>query len=65
VRPDLSWGPDQIPEWDSLGTLRLLLAIEEAFGITVSEKEIQAARTVASLSDTVERARRRTSEVAR
>lgn len=57
--PELSWGPGEIPEWDSLGTLRLLLAIEETYGITVREEEIQAARTVAALSATVERARAR------
>jgi acetyltransferase-like isoleucine patch superfamily enzyme/acyl carrier protein len=49
-------GPREIPQWDSLGTLRLLLAIEETCGIAVSADEIQSAKTVAALSEIVDRA---------
>jgi len=35
--PDPADGPSQIPAWDSLGTLRLLLALEEEFGIVLPE----------------------------
>jgi acetyltransferase-like isoleucine patch superfamily enzyme len=52
-RPRDSEGPEQIPAWDSLGTLRLLLAIEETHGITLDEVEMRAANTVATLSDIV------------
>ena len=55
--PDPSDGPDQIPEWDSLGTLRLLLAVEERFGITLGEDDMKAARSVAHFSEVVDRAR--------
>jgi len=58
-RPGSTAGPKDIPEWDSLGTLRLLLAIEDAYGITVREEEVQAAKTVAALSAIVEIARAR------
>jgi acetyltransferase-like isoleucine patch superfamily enzyme/acyl carrier protein len=52
--PHHSEGPEQIPAWDSLGTLRLLLAIEETHGVTLDEDEMRAASTVAALSDIVE-----------
>jgi maltose O-acetyltransferase len=55
-RPEEDQGPGEIPEWDSLGTLRLLLAIEDSYGITVSADEIMSARTVAALSRIAERA---------
>jgi acyl carrier protein len=35
--PDPADGPSQIPAWDSLGTLRLLLGLEEAFGVVLPE----------------------------
>jgi acetyltransferase-like isoleucine patch superfamily enzyme/acyl carrier protein len=35
--PDPADGPAQIPAWDSLGTLRLLLALEEEFGVALPE----------------------------
>ena len=44
--PDRSQGPDQIGEWDSLGSLKLFLAIEETFGITLSETDMQTRRTI-------------------
>lgn len=53
-RPDPAAGPGEIPEWDSLGTLRLLLAIEETYGISVREKDVQSARTVAALAAVVD-----------
>jgi acetyltransferase-like isoleucine patch superfamily enzyme/acyl carrier protein len=48
-------GPAQIAAWDSLGSLRLLLAIEESFGISIREAEMQAANTVAALAAIVAR----------
>jgi acetyltransferase-like isoleucine patch superfamily enzyme/acyl carrier protein len=55
ARPDPEDGPAQIGAWDSLGSLRLLLAIEETFGVNIREEEMQAAHTVAALSAIVER----------
>jgi acetyltransferase-like isoleucine patch superfamily enzyme/acyl carrier protein len=53
-RPSPSDGPEQIPAWDSLGTLRLLLAIEETCRISINEDAVRAAKTVASLAEIVE-----------
>jgi maltose O-acetyltransferase len=61
--PDPSEGPDQIPEWDSLGTLRLLLAVEERFGIALGEDDMKAARSVAHLSEMVAAARERATDI--
>ncbi len=60
--PGPSDGPEQIAQWDSLGTLRLLLAVEETFGITLGEDEMKAARSVAHLTEVVAAARARASE---
>lgn len=48
--PELSDGPAQIPEWSSLGTLRLLLALEEEFCVRVPEEEMMRAHRVADLA---------------
>jgi acetyltransferase-like isoleucine patch superfamily enzyme/acyl carrier protein len=53
-RPLPDHGPAQIGEWDSLGSLRLLLAIEDSFGVSISEAEMRAGNTVASLASVVE-----------
>jgi acetyltransferase-like isoleucine patch superfamily enzyme/acyl carrier protein len=53
--PATDAGPAQIAAWDSLGSLRLLLAIEETFGVSIREAEMQAASTVAALSAIVQR----------
>lgn len=62
-------GPVQIAAWDSLGSLRLLLAIEAAFGVSIRDEEMHAAGTVAALSAMVERksgtAARPTADVAK
>lgn len=54
--PLLGHGPAEIPQWDSLGALRLLLALEEAFGVTLSEDEVLRVATVADLAGVVDRA---------
>jgi acetyltransferase-like isoleucine patch superfamily enzyme/acyl carrier protein len=54
--PPLEHGPSQIPQWDSLGALRLLLALEEAFGVALSEDEVLRVSTVADLTRVVDRA---------
>jgi len=50
-RPELRDGPDEIPQWDSLGTLRLLLAVEETFEVALGEEEMKSARSVAELAE--------------
>jgi acetyltransferase-like isoleucine patch superfamily enzyme/acyl carrier protein len=56
--PALASGPRDLPQWDSLGSLRLLLALEEAFGITLNPEEMLG---VHCLSDAVVLVQRRTS----
>src|SRR5262249_37186363 len=36
--PDM--GPNDISQWDSLGSLKLLLAIEEAYDLTLNEDQV-------------------------
>lgn len=52
ARPDPADGPDEIPAWDSLGSLRLLLALEEEFGIVLPDA-LGDARSVHELCDVV------------
>jgi acetyltransferase-like isoleucine patch superfamily enzyme/acyl carrier protein len=54
--PPLAHGPAEIRQWDSLGALRLLLALEEAFGVTLSEDEVLRVKTVADLAAVVDHA---------
>jgi acetyltransferase-like isoleucine patch superfamily enzyme/acyl carrier protein len=52
-------GPDQIREWDSLGALKIVLAVEEAYGVSLSEQELKAMVSLAELAQVVESARAR------
>jgi acetyltransferase-like isoleucine patch superfamily enzyme/acyl carrier protein len=54
ARPLPSEGPAQLAAWDSLGTLRLLLAIEETYGVSLEEEVMHTATTVAALSAIIE-----------
>jgi serine acetyltransferase len=47
--PLLDQGPGELPQWDSLGALRLLLGLEEELGIRLSEKEMVGVKRVADL----------------
>jgi acetyltransferase-like isoleucine patch superfamily enzyme/acyl carrier protein len=49
-------GPSTIPEWDSLRGLRLLLALEDAFGVVLAEDEVLRVATVGDLTGIVARA---------
>ena len=40
---------DEIPGWDSLGTLSLIAALDERFDIHLSEQEIEALNSVADV----------------
>jgi acetyltransferase-like isoleucine patch superfamily enzyme/acyl carrier protein len=57
--PDLDAGPEQITQWDSLGTLRLIVALEETFGIALAEDQVKAVRSIRELTAQVEAARLR------
>jgi acetyltransferase-like isoleucine patch superfamily enzyme len=52
-------GPDQIKQWDSLGALRLLVALEEAFHLDIEGDQFKAVRSVGDLIAYVELARQR------
>lgn len=53
--PALEDARAQIPQWDSLGALKLLLALEDAFAVALDEDEIARARSVGDLARVVER----------
>ncbi|MEI9941289.1 MAG: phosphopantetheine-binding protein [Pseudomonadota bacterium] len=57
--PADSDGPAQIREWDSLGALKIVLAVEEAYGVSLSEQELKAIVSLAELAQVVETARAR------
>ncbi len=50
-------GPAQIPAWTAIGCVRLLLDLEETFGLTLPEEEMRRARTIADVASIVTRAR--------
>jgi acetyltransferase-like isoleucine patch superfamily enzyme len=50
-------GPAQILGWTDSSAVRLLIAVEEAFGVTLQEDRVRAARTVADVAQLVTRAR--------
>ncbi len=50
-------GPADLPGWDSLGTLNLLLALEQAFAITLDHEAVLRVQTVGDLASLVERTR--------
>ncbi len=54
ARPRADEGPSTVAAWDSLGTLRLLLAIEETYGVSMDEAEMRSATTVAAVSTLIQ-----------
>ncbi|MET0591480.1 MAG: hypothetical protein ABW133_02195 [Polyangiaceae bacterium] len=46
---DPSWGPKEIPKWDSLGQLRLTFSLEETFKINISETQLTEMTTVGNV----------------
>ena len=49
-------GPAQIVRWDSLGTLRLLLALEDEFGLHLPENALYGVTNVNGVIDVIEQA---------
>lgn len=45
---------DDIPEWDSLGHLKLLLGIEDEFGISFSMEETEKLFSLADICNLIE-----------
>jgi acetyltransferase-like isoleucine patch superfamily enzyme/acyl carrier protein len=60
--PGPGQGPSELEGWDSLGALRLLLALEERFEVTLDESAMPRARSVADLTELVEAALARAAE---
>ncbi len=50
-------GPTQIAAWTRIGSIRLLLALEEAFGVALPEEQLHLASNVAEVSRLVALAR--------
>jgi acyl carrier protein len=48
-------GPDQVSAWDSIGQLRLVSAVECAFGVTLDLEEIASMDSVGMLATILER----------
>jgi acetyltransferase-like isoleucine patch superfamily enzyme/acyl carrier protein len=59
VAPPPASGPAEIPAWDSLGGLQILLAAEEEFGVTLDESVMVDVGSVADLTEAIRRAPRR------
>ena len=54
--PPADSAPHEVEGWDSLGTLNLLLSLEESFGVAIDPSEMLAVTCVADLRGVVERA---------
>lgn len=59
--PRRSTKRDEIAAWDSLGSLNLLLALEEAFDLTLSQQDVVEIETIDDVFSAVSRAFRRAS----
>jgi acyl carrier protein len=51
-------GPNEITEWDSLGSLKLLLALEDALGQAMDADALAGARTIGEVQQVVDRVAR-------
>jgi len=55
--PEDTMGPSELPEWDSLATLNLMLSLEDQFGIELTTRDMFQARCVRDLLTVVSEAR--------
>lgn len=51
LRPELT--ANDVPEWDSLSHIRLILAVQKAFGLKFSASEIGKLKNVEGLVDLI------------
>ncbi len=51
-------GPAQIGQWDSLGALRIIVALDEQVGVSLSDDDLKAVRSIGELVGRVEAVRR-------
>lgn len=49
--------PENVPAWDSIGHLNLILAVEQQFGVSLDPNDIPKLTSVAALADAVAAAR--------
>ncbi len=47
-------GPRDVADWDSVAHVKLILALEEEFGIRFTEDEVSSIQTVGQLLDAIE-----------
>jgi acyl carrier protein len=64
-RPNVVDGPHNIPAWDSLGALQLLIEVEATFGIVLDDQALADLRSVGDLERRVNHSRRSTPSVVR
>jgi len=55
----MAWGMRDIPKWDSLGQLRLVMALEERFNINIPEQQLVQMNSVSRVRDVVRACTRR------
>jgi acyl carrier protein len=53
VTPELQFG--DLPQWDSLGHMDLMMRLEERFGVEISTETIAELVSVAAISDYIQR----------
>ena len=49
------FGPDSCPDWDSLGNLRIITALEREFAVTFTWEEISAMTDFARIREVISR----------
>jgi len=54
LRINRNMSKSDIPEWDSVATVRLVLSVEQEFGIHLSTDQVADIRDVASLVQAIE-----------
>ena len=55
LKIDSSTGPNDIPDWDSVVQVKIILALEEAFGIRFTTSEVAESHTVRDFLRVLER----------
>lgn len=61
-RVDDGFGPGAVADWDSAGHMRLIMALEESFGIMFDDDVVENLVSVASIVAVVEELRKNCSQ---